>query len=177
MKRTHPIPIVRCRTAKWKASWTRSKRTRRAASTRVCVKRLRLRWPRAAAHAHHEFRFTPFAHELEPRILTRFEGGDQLEHGVGARDRPPIHPDQYVTRFDAGLVGGTAAYYLGDERAPRIGQFERLCDRAGHVLRSDADPAARDTTAADDLFQDVLCHAGGDRKPDADAAARAGVDR
>ena len=67
--------------------------------------------------------------------------------------------------------------HAGDERAPRAAELEGFGDRLGDLLHFDADPAACDAAALDDLLEHHLGGRHGDGEADPHRAARARENR
>src|SRR5207244_1894379 len=63
---------------------------------------------------------------------------------VGLAHRTPVEFDDHVADLQTGGGGRPVLHDVGDERAARLGQSERLGDLRRHLLNQDPEPAAGD---------------------------------
>ena len=118
-----------------------------------------------------------FAPQLEGGRLARLQRGDQVKHHLRITHRFAGYGEQDVSRANAAVVRGAAAHNAGDQRTVGAGQAEGFGDLRRDLLGFDADPAARDASALDDLLHHAFRGRHGNREADAERAARARVDR
>src|SRR4051794_6935023 len=118
------------------------------------------------------------ADDLDLDLVARLVAGDRVGDVLRRGDLPAVDGGDDVAVADAGLVGGTAAGRLLDERALARAQPALARDALGHRARRHPEERADDRLAALEPRDDLAHGVGRDGEADADVAAAraAGLD-
>ncbi|ABA51164.1 hypothetical protein BURPS1710b_3679 [Burkholderia pseudomallei 1710b] len=142
----------------------------------LVVERL-LRRRRPLADHDGDVELLALAHHVNLRRRAGLDLRDDVQQLRRIGDVLAVDRHQNIARLDARLVGRAALQHARNDRARFLRKAERFGDLRRHVLRLDADPAARDGARRDDALEHVARGRHGDREADAERAARARVDR
>src|SRR5690606_33197196 len=102
--------------------------------------------------------------------------GDPAHRRMRVFHRTPVQALHDVAGLNAGLVGGTAAQYAGDQHAAAVLDVKTFRQLRRQVLRLDAQPAAFHVAALDYLGHDIGREVHGNGETDTLGTARAAVD-
>jgi hypothetical protein len=102
---------------------------------------------------------------------------DEQRQLRGVDDRLAVELDDDVALLEPDDSAGPFLHDVGDERALRVVEAERLGDVGRHLLDHHAEPAARDVALVLQLRDDLVREVDRDREADADVAAAAAEDR